>query len=580
MFKLVFLLRRKGKKEKMNKLFSKIAALSVGLAMAVGVGVALGHEGVREVRADNVTVTPSQFTAVENAEADQTISNIHFECGSCTITSGQFRVFKGQTLKISASGITSIEMTCTASGTTKYGPGCFAAQTGYSYSGYKGTWTGSADSVSFTASSNQVRVTQFVINCSSDTFKVTYKSGPHGSGTMTDTKDYKSGDTVTVGYCSFMPDSGWEFDSFNTAADGSGTKYMGGNQFTISASTTLYAIWNRVGEGNDIQSIYSKSNDAPVDVFGYYVGMLSGTGPVIMNGEYGVVLYNSSADVSSYVEGETILRVTGKVSIFKGLYEIASPSITVVESASYLDVPVTYTVTGNETQIHESRATYVNGVVSSITPKTEGQNWTSDTTVVVTVNEKSINCFAKANKLDSDTTSAIEAALSSGDPITLTGFTGWYNSFQVTLTGMVETGGYTLAEFVSEFLSLTTTECGAEWEEGSDHKLGLEANVWNVLNTASKYQALSPEDKEALRTTEPEKGSDLEKALERYDFLIGKYFGAAGDFLGRGVDFVNGSSYSFSSVNNNNSYIIIIVISAVSVMSFGLALFLRKKRSK
>ena len=35
----------------MNKLFSKIAALSVGLAMAVGVGVALGHQSVREAKA-------------------------------------------------------------------------------------------------------------------------------------------------------------------------------------------------------------------------------------------------------------------------------------------------------------------------------------------------------------------------------------------------------------------------------------------------------------------------------------------------------------------------------------------------
>ena len=43
----------------MNKLFSKIAALSVGLAMAVGVGVAVGHEAVREVRAEN---TPTPIT--------------------------------------------------------------------------------------------------------------------------------------------------------------------------------------------------------------------------------------------------------------------------------------------------------------------------------------------------------------------------------------------------------------------------------------------------------------------------------------------------------------------------------------
>ena len=46
----------------MNKLFSKIAALSVGLAMAVGVGVALGHQGVKEARAADGSYTISFST--------------------------------------------------------------------------------------------------------------------------------------------------------------------------------------------------------------------------------------------------------------------------------------------------------------------------------------------------------------------------------------------------------------------------------------------------------------------------------------------------------------------------------------
>ena len=81
------------------------------------------------------------------------------------LTSEQIRVFKGFDLTISSATktIKSIEFTCTANGTTKYGPGCFAAQTGYSYSGKIGTWTGSASSITFTAESNQVRITQIII---------------------------------------------------------------------------------------------------------------------------------------------------------------------------------------------------------------------------------------------------------------------------------------------------------------------------------------------------------------------------------------------------------------------------------
>ena len=73
----------------------------------------------------------------------------------------QFRIFKGQTITVStgSGNLTSIVFTCTASGTAKYGPGCFAALEGYSYDDKVGTWTGTASEVTFTAESNQVRAT-------------------------------------------------------------------------------------------------------------------------------------------------------------------------------------------------------------------------------------------------------------------------------------------------------------------------------------------------------------------------------------------------------------------------------------
>ena len=77
-----------------------------------------------------------------------------------------YRIYKNQTLKITSTvgNITSVEFTCTANDDTKYGPGCFTWSTGnYTYSGAKGTWSGSASEIVFTASSNQVRATQVVI---------------------------------------------------------------------------------------------------------------------------------------------------------------------------------------------------------------------------------------------------------------------------------------------------------------------------------------------------------------------------------------------------------------------------------
>ena len=78
----------------------------------------------------------------------------------------QFRIFKGQSITVSAEGgnVTSIVFTCTAAGTAKYGPGCFDAVEGYSYDEKVGTWTGDASEVTFTAVSNQVRATKIEVS--------------------------------------------------------------------------------------------------------------------------------------------------------------------------------------------------------------------------------------------------------------------------------------------------------------------------------------------------------------------------------------------------------------------------------
>lgn len=117
-----------------------------------------------------VTITPenSSWTSTAGAQTGTvegvTVAVTNGITGSTTAEGATMRIYKDATLTISsASNISKIEFTCTANGTTKYGPGCFAAQDGYSYEGKVGTWIGSATSVSFTASTNQVRATQIVV---------------------------------------------------------------------------------------------------------------------------------------------------------------------------------------------------------------------------------------------------------------------------------------------------------------------------------------------------------------------------------------------------------------------------------
>ena len=83
---------------------------------------------------------------------------------SSQMSSDMFKVYKNQTLTVSCdSAIASITFTCSAAGDAKYGPGCFSTQSGYTFESYTGTWTGSATSVVFTASTNQVRITNIAI---------------------------------------------------------------------------------------------------------------------------------------------------------------------------------------------------------------------------------------------------------------------------------------------------------------------------------------------------------------------------------------------------------------------------------
>ena len=81
-----------------------------------------------------------------------------------------YRIYKNQTLTLTSTvgKIVKVEFTCTANDAEKYGPGCFAVDGGdYTYAGPVGTWTGSADAIVFTASSNQVRATQVVVTLES-----------------------------------------------------------------------------------------------------------------------------------------------------------------------------------------------------------------------------------------------------------------------------------------------------------------------------------------------------------------------------------------------------------------------------
>jgi len=84
-----------------------------------------------------------------------------------------------------------------------------------------------------------------VIGQGSTTLSVTYDGNGSDGGTVpTDSTDYESGNTVTVlGNTGTLTRTGYSYNDWNTASDGSGTAYAANDTFTIASNVTLYAQW-------------------------------------------------------------------------------------------------------------------------------------------------------------------------------------------------------------------------------------------------------------------------------------------------------------------------------------------------
>lgn len=80
----------------------------------------------------------------------------------------EYRCYKGQTLTVTSTvgNISNIEVTCTAQGDSKYGPGNYKTTVGnytFESNSNNGAWTGDAAEVVLTAETNQVRMTKVVV---------------------------------------------------------------------------------------------------------------------------------------------------------------------------------------------------------------------------------------------------------------------------------------------------------------------------------------------------------------------------------------------------------------------------------
>lgn len=264
----------------MNKLFTKIVGTCLGLAMAVGTGVAVAA-GVKEAKPVYAAETSSTINlASVNSTSQFTIDtsnkvltaasndgyiklthsggnnyNNYSPVSSTTRTSTRF--YSGHTVTITSndSTIRYLSSIVFTAASTNYANIFTNASTtitngSASVSGTTVTITPTSNATSVSiAPSGTTGVTQCVVtwdtSAGTTKYTVTYNANGATSGTVpTDSNQYENNATVTVlGNTGNLAKTGYVWSGWNTADDGSGTDRAAGATFSISADTTLYAKW-------------------------------------------------------------------------------------------------------------------------------------------------------------------------------------------------------------------------------------------------------------------------------------------------------------------------------------------------
>lgn len=250
----------------MNKLFTKIAGSIIGMAMAIGVGVAVGRG---EVRQANATTYNGVMTAGNNSNDATVNTKTAVKCGTSskagvmTITLPNSGATQLDVYVAAWSGdSTTVKVTVTSGVTispTQFSPtddsGISGSGSAYTLKGtestYKKTFTltnAVANTVvTFTAkaaSKNRFAVWSptYESNAGPVSYTVSYDAGTGADGTIANS----TGSSITLKTWDDIKNdvtapSGKYFTEWNTAADGTGTPYEAGA--TIFESVSLYAQW-------------------------------------------------------------------------------------------------------------------------------------------------------------------------------------------------------------------------------------------------------------------------------------------------------------------------------------------------
>ena len=218
-------------------------------------------------------------------------------------------------------------------------------KTGYTFTGWNtlanGTGTSYSPSSTFTITSNRILYAKWTPGVSS--YTVTYDGNTKTTGNVPvdGSSPYTGGSTVTVLGNSGSPvlaKTGFGFGGWNTAADGSGTSYVGGDTFTINADTILYANWIiGVRLRYFANTAYGGTGTAPASSGTFY--------PAYSTAD---IVDNTFTNTNGYTFGGWNTAADGSGTYYPAGSEYAMPGAGSVDLyAQWINPAITYTLTYN-----------------------------------------------------------------------------------------------------------------------------------------------------------------------------------------------------------------------------------------
>ena len=353
---------------------------------------------------------------------------------------------------------------------------------------------------------------------------------------------------------------------------------------TVSVTATLRYV-NQYA----IKGVFDKTSGSEITVDGIYTALAANGCMIICDGEYGFLIFDSSASASNYEIGDYV-TVSGKLNIYNGLYETnktPTPTISKLTDSgrkSKLSTPIKYVVTGNEGKGIESqklanRLTSITGVITAMSSSTVG----SRSNLTISVNSKSITVTVVGNDMTEENIAAFQASLNNKTEIIIEGVSSYFDSgkggandvgFEVEFGHIVvPVEDYKAENFAQDLLTLTDEVCAGY--DGVSSKKDELALVWNVLNSDQHWTKMVASER--IRFTSGEGETALEPARARYDYIVAKY--GLGDFAGRNPTPLAGSFVSNFINDNSTTMIVIISVAVASISLLGVTIFLKKKRA-